>query len=100
MFAAHWRNPRFNTLPKNMAGSNSTRRNSSAIPASRTACTGCPRRARLAAPLGPLVAFATEEGITIKPDNPQPFYGYYFRRLDSQGPDAKGGAKPYSSMER
>jgi Protein of unknown function (DUF2950) len=24
-----------------------------------------------------------------------PFYGYYFRRLDGQGPAARGGAKPY-----
>jgi hypothetical protein len=46
-------------------------------------------------PLGPLVAFATEEGFTIKPNAAQPFYGYYFRRLDSQGSNAKGGAKPY-----
>jgi hypothetical protein len=46
-------------------------------------------------PLGPLVAFATEEGITIKPDSVQPFYGYYFRRLEMQGTAAKGGAKPY-----
>ena len=46
-------------------------------------------------PLGPLVAFATEEGLTIKSGAAQPFYGYYFRRLDSQGPNAKGGAKPY-----
>jgi len=46
-------------------------------------------------PLGPLVAFATEEGLIIKPGVAQPFYGYYFRRLDSQGPAAKGGAKPY-----
>jgi len=46
-------------------------------------------------PLGPLVAFATEEGLTIKPDSAQPFYGYYFRRLESQGPAAKEGAKPY-----
>jgi hypothetical protein len=46
-------------------------------------------------PLGPLVAFATEEGLTIKPDAAQPFYGYYFRRLDNQGSNAKGGAKPY-----
>jgi len=51
---------------------------------------GAPR-----SPLGPLVAFASDEGITIKPDKAQPFYGYYFRRLDNQGPDAKGGAKPY-----
>jgi hypothetical protein len=51
---------------------------------------GAPR-----SPLGPLVAFASDEGITIKQDAAQPYYGYYFRRLDSQGPDAKGGAKPY-----
>src|SRR5271170_6992306 len=46
-------------------------------------------------PLGPLVAFASQEGMTIKPDTAQPFYGYYFRRLDGQGADAKGGAKSY-----
>jgi Protein of unknown function (DUF2950) len=46
-------------------------------------------------PLGPLVAFATEEGFAIKPDAAQPFYGYYFRRLDKQGSSARGGAKPY-----
>ena len=51
---------------------------------------GAPR-----SPLGPLVAFATQEGMTIKPDTSQPFYGYYFRRLDSQGTDAKSGAKSY-----
>ena len=46
-------------------------------------------------PLGPLVAFATEEGLKIKPDAAQPFYGYYFRLLEMQGPAAQGGAKPY-----
>lgn len=46
-------------------------------------------------PVGPLVAFATDEGLTVKPDAAQPFYGYYFRRLESQGSAAKGGAKPY-----
>jgi len=46
-------------------------------------------------PLGPLVAFATEEGFTIKPETARPFYGYYFHRLDKQGSRAKGGAKPY-----
>ena len=51
---------------------------------------GAPR-----SPLGPLVAFATEEGYTVKPDAAQPYYGYYFRRLDSQGPHANGGSKPY-----
>jgi hypothetical protein len=51
---------------------------------------GAPR-----SPLGPLVAFASQEGITIKPDVAQPFYGYYFRSLESQGSSAKGGSKPY-----
>jgi Protein of unknown function (DUF2950) len=46
-------------------------------------------------PLGPLVAFASEEGLTIKPNAAQPFYGYHFRLLENQGPDAKGGEKPY-----
>jgi Protein of unknown function (DUF2950) len=45
---------------------------------------GAPR-----SPLGPLVAFATEEGYTVKPDTAQPYYGYYFHKLDSQGPNAK-----------
>lgn len=51
---------------------------------------GAPR-----SPLGPLVAFATAEGYAVKPDAAQPYHGYYFRRLDSQGPHAKGGAMPY-----
>ena len=46
-------------------------------------------------PLGPHVAFASDQEITTKPDKAQPFYGYYFRQLENQGPDAKGGAKPY-----
>jgi hypothetical protein len=46
-------------------------------------------------PIGPLVAFATEEGLAIKPDAAKPFYGYYFHRLASQGPAAKGGVKTY-----
>jgi hypothetical protein len=54
------------------------------------AAPGAPR-----SPIGPLVAYASDEGIIIKPDAAQPYYGYYFRRLESQGPDAKGGAKPY-----
>jgi hypothetical protein len=46
-------------------------------------------------PLGPLVAFASEEGYSVKPDSHQPFHGYYFRRLDKQGAVANGGAKNY-----
>jgi len=46
-------------------------------------------------PLGPLVAFATAEGFKLKPDSHPPFHGYFFRMLDKQGADAKGGAKNY-----
>lgn len=46
-------------------------------------------------PLGPLVAYATAEGIKVQPNQHQPFYGYYFAMLDKQGTDAKGGAKDY-----
>jgi hypothetical protein len=46
-------------------------------------------------PLGPLVVFATAQGFQIKPDAHQPFHGYYYKMLDKQGPDAKGGAKSY-----
>jgi len=46
-------------------------------------------------PLGPLVAVATDEGLRLKPDTAQPYYGYYFRSLERQGPDAEGGAKSY-----
>ena len=46
-------------------------------------------------PVGPLVAFATDEGYSIKAGAHQAFHGYFFRRLDKQGPDAKGGAKDY-----
>lgn len=46
-------------------------------------------------PLGPLVAFATSEGYNLKPDSHQPFHGYFFRMLEKQGSDAKGGAKDY-----
>jgi hypothetical protein len=35
------------------------------------------------------------EGITLKPDQAQPYYGYFYRRLEQQGTSAKGGAKPY-----
>ncbi len=46
-------------------------------------------------PLGPLVAFATTEGYTAKPNAHQPFHGYYFHMLDRQGSHAQGGAKDY-----
>lgn len=46
-------------------------------------------------PLGPMVADATAQGLKLKPNEHQPFYGYYFVMLDKQGADAKGGAKNY-----
>jgi hypothetical protein len=46
-------------------------------------------------PLGPLVAFATAEGYSVKPNTHVPFHGYYFRMLNKQGGNAPGGAKDY-----
>jgi len=46
-------------------------------------------------PLGPLAAFATSEGYSVKPDAHIPFHGYYFRMLQGQSDKAKGGAKDY-----
>jgi hypothetical protein len=44
-------------------------------------------------PAGPLVADAEAEG--YEGGKRQPFYGYYFRILKSQGPHARGGAQDY-----
>jgi hypothetical protein len=46
-------------------------------------------------PLGPLVAFATDEGYRAKPDSHAPFHGYNFHMLTRQGAQAPGGAKDY-----
>lgn len=46
-------------------------------------------------PLGPLVAFATDEGYHVQANSRQPFYGYYYRILTKQGSHAEGGAKDY-----
>ena len=46
-------------------------------------------------PLGPLVAFATDEGYSAKPNAHTPFHGYYFHILTKQGEHAPGGAKDY-----
>ncbi|MGN6368355.1 MAG: DUF2950 domain-containing protein [Phycisphaerae bacterium] len=49
-------------------------------------------------PFGPLVAQASSEGyapISGSPRNPQPFHGYYYRILKSQGAAAPGGAYNY-----
>jgi hypothetical protein len=46
-------------------------------------------------PLGPLAAFATDEGYKVKPDSHVPFHGYNFHMLQKQGNHAQGGAKDY-----
>lgn len=46
-------------------------------------------------PLGPLAAFATAEGYSVKPNSHLPFHGYYFNMLSRQGSHAPGGAKDY-----
>ena len=46
-------------------------------------------------PLGPLAAFATSEGYSVKPDAHTPFHGYYFHMLKGQSDKALGGAKEY-----
>jgi hypothetical protein len=46
-------------------------------------------------PLGPLAAFATDEGYSVKPDPQAAFHGYKFRMLKKQGSHAQGGAKDY-----
>jgi hypothetical protein len=46
-------------------------------------------------PLGPLAAFASDEGYSVKPDSHVPFHGYYFHMLTRQGDHALGGAKDY-----
>ena len=48
-----------------------------------------------ASPLGPLVAFATDDGYSVKSASHGPFHGYNFRTLTKQGSHAKGGAKDY-----
>jgi hypothetical protein len=45
-------------------------------------------------PLGPLAAFASSEGYSNAQES-QPYHGYFFRMLTSQGPQAHGGAKNY-----
>jgi hypothetical protein len=46
-------------------------------------------------PLGPMAAFAADEGYTVKADSHAAFHGYHFRILKKQGSHAPGGAKDY-----
>ena len=54
-----------------------------------------PQEGQPKSPLGPLAAFATAEGYTVKPDSHLPFHGYFFHMLTRQGSHAPGGAKDY-----
>jgi len=47
-------------------------------------------------PVGPLLAYATEQGNTLKPSLHKPFHGYYYGVLVTQGIWANGGLKDYS----
>lgn len=52
-------------------------------------------------PLGPLAAAASAGGYRDAGEGrPQPFHGYYFRILESQGPSAPGGAMEYVVGDR
>jgi hypothetical protein len=46
-------------------------------------------------PLGPLAAYATNEGYAVKPDAHIPFHGYFFHMLTGQSDKAREGAKKY-----
>jgi hypothetical protein len=47
-------------------------------------------------PIGPLLAFASEEAAAkAEHAGPQPFHGYYFRLLKAQGKNAMGGEESY-----
>jgi hypothetical protein len=46
-------------------------------------------------PFGPLIAQAAAKGYTKKGGKPAPYYGYYFKILQGQGPNAPGGAYSY-----
>jgi hypothetical protein len=46
-------------------------------------------------PIGPLVAVAENEGQQAPDRNLEPFQGYYFRVLKTQGPKAPGGSHSY-----
>jgi hypothetical protein len=46
-------------------------------------------------PFGPLIAEALAEGYRKESDAPQPYHGYLFRVLTSQGANAAGGERDY-----
>jgi len=47
-------------------------------------------------PMGPMIADAAEDKDASKSaENPTPYYGYFYKILTAQGPDAPGGVKDY-----
>ena len=46
-------------------------------------------------PIGPILATSAEGSAQDPNHEPQPFHGYYFRLLTSQGANAPGGARSY-----
>jgi hypothetical protein len=46
-------------------------------------------------PIGPLVASAAAEGYAKSNEGPTPFHGYIYKVIQSQGPNAPGGAMNY-----
>jgi hypothetical protein len=46
-------------------------------------------------PAGPLLAAANAEGYAVNGGGANPYHGYLFRVLTSQGPEAEGGARDY-----
>ena len=77
-----------------------TPRSSSATPASRMACTGSRPEGQPESPLGPLVAFATGEGYSLKPDAHAPFHGYYFHMLTGKAIRRRAARRTMWSMGR
>jgi hypothetical protein len=53
-----------------------------------------------ASPLGDLVAAASADGYRTDNEEPQPYHGYYYRMLTTQGPSAPGGAMSYVDKGR
>jgi hypothetical protein len=46
-------------------------------------------------PLGPLAAVAQKQGYSIKREKPEPYLGYYYRILKTQGKNSSDGAYDY-----
>ncbi len=54
-----------------------------------------PSAGKAKSPVGPLLAFATEQGAKLKPGLHKPFHGYYYGILVTQSVWANGGLRDY-----